>query len=63
MHLTDAPDNPIMELQTKAFDQEAMDIDFRQTDTCRIGSPFPIKMMDAVGLIVDKQHPRIMLLR
>ena len=57
MQAPDAPDNPIMELQTEAFDQEAMDIDFCQTDTCRIGCPFPIKMMDAIGLVVDEQHP------
>ena len=57
MHLTDTSDNPVMELQTETFDQEAMDIDFRQTDTCRVGCPFPIKMMDAVGLVVDEQHP------
>ena len=57
MQVPDAPDNPIMELQTETLNQETMDIDFRQTDTCRIGSPFPIKMMDAVGLVVDEQHP------
>ena len=63
MQAPDAPDNPIMELQTEAFDQEAMDINFRQADTCCIGCPFPIKMMDAVSLVVDEHHPRVMLLR
>ena len=63
MHLRDTSDNPVMELQTETFDQEAMDIDFSQSDTCRVGCLFPIKMMDAIGLVIDKQHPRIMLLR
>lgn len=63
MQVPDAPDNPVMELQTEAFDQEAMDINFRQADTCRVGRPFSIKMMDTIGLVVNEHHPRVMLLR